>query len=691
MDRSYDFKRRTTHWQQALGPAPSDASGPTPDHNTVDRFSLLSAEVFAQLHVLRKLIEPYTVVPQSSSGKEIIGGRVEIPAVPNAVGYIQAKRALFEQTDIKDVVHDTRVAGDLIKQMATSIEEELKRLRRKTFSRQLQEHRLGVVACLQHSLKAVQAAVEQYERYRLKVETNLTAALRAMTEDLVKEIRMRKGMSSEVKQDKLVIAEDYLKLFVEERGRGAPAAGADGATQPASSAASPRSSPVDGAQVFGRRSPSFQGSPHPGNVEYGDAERGYDAQTLEMQHKALVDRVEQSIQASELNTINNVQQRLSEISSMFEQFSGTLAVQLDMFESISANVLESLSNIETTESTLQKSNEEGMSYYQLMMCYSFARASVALEAGKVVLVAVALNVLDEGVALLLEEQVRLVVHVVEDAGSKVEVLHLLDLANLLEHVAASLLDERVVALLVPETAVLEVLADALDAVVAAGGPGLELAGPAVLRRLVGGAVVAETEAKRSLPSTLKTLTGAAPFLPDGGHAVGDAADGNAVALVLVADGGGDGVAVVAAGEDCLGVAHGGHVHGGVEVALGGGALAEEGDGAGALLGELQRVAGAGGVRELGSEGGADGVDVALPLGVGDGHLAALALVAAVREELVQRVVHGEALAVEHAELAGKGVGAAQGPTYRYWPKMWSSGCSARPQPICMASSPWFWM
>ncbi|GBE58741.1 polyribonucleotide nucleotidyltransferase [Babesia ovata] len=388
MDRSYDFKRRATHWQMMMREATRDTQAASPEHQTVDRFSVISADVFAQLRTLKEIISPYTVLAHAGHGsKESIGGHVKIPLLPNAMGYIHAKRALFEQTDIKDIVHDTRHAGDLIKQMATSIEEELKRMRRGTISRQLQEHRLGVIACLQHTLKAVESAVEEYERYRLKVETNVTASLRLMTENQVKEYRIRKGYGAEGSADKQIIAQDYLKLFMEESNRGSTLARGDGSAAQgsesvsASTSSSPRLGPSMHAGTITpalRRQPSVQMPHMPVYMDYVDAPQEQNTQVLQMQHKNLVAHVQQSIQANELKTINGVQQRLSEISSMFEQFSGTLAVQLDMFESINANVLESLSNIETTETSLKKADTEGMPYYQLLMCYSFIGSAVFL-------------------------------------------------------------------------------------------------------------------------------------------------------------------------------------------------------------------------------------------------------------------------------------------------------------------------
>lgn len=104
---------------------------------------------------------------------------------------------------------------------------------------------------------------------------------------------------------------------------------------------------------------------------------------------------------------------------------------------------------------------------------------------------------------------------------------------------------------------------------------------------------------------------------DGVDAVSDPAARDAVAPVLFQGGRRDGVAVVAADEDDGAGAGGGDVEGGVEVALAGGAFAEVAgyDALGevwVLEGlEFESVGGAGGLGDLGREGGGDCVLVDL--------------------------------------------------------------------------------
>ncbi|ORM39898.1 uncharacterized protein BXIN_1344 [Babesia sp. Xinjiang] len=383
MDRTADFKRRVIHFMRVSPPIPTEDRTTTSEHYAVDRFSLISANVFSQLQTLSKLVEPYTVVIPTGASRDLVGGEVDIPLAANPICFIQNKRRLFEQTDIKDIVNDIRVAGDLVKQMSNSIEEELKRSKNKTISRQLQEHRIGVIACLQHKLKTVQTDVEEYERYRLKVETNLNVALRVMTENRVKEYRM--DQSQHDNAEKHIISEDYLNLFVKDNGGVNTARKTDAISRSncgiLSPAASPQIGATDASAIISARSRQMAMLPDSrfaAQLDYMDAPSEQDLQMLEMQHKALVQRVNESVQAAEISTIDGVQRRLSEISSMFEQFSGTLAVQLDMFECINANVMESLSNIETTENSLKKTDNEGMSFLQLMMCYSFVGTAIFL-------------------------------------------------------------------------------------------------------------------------------------------------------------------------------------------------------------------------------------------------------------------------------------------------------------------------
>ena len=98
---------------------------------------------------------------------------------------------------------------------------------------------------------------------------------------------------------------------------------------------------------------------------------------------------------------------------------------------------------------------------------------------------------------------------------------------------------------------------------------------------------------------------------DGVDAVTDAAAGDAVAAVLLDGCGGDGEAVVATDEDYGAGARGCDVEGGVEVSFAGGTFSEVAGydsrwDLGVLEGlELECVGGAGGLRNLGSEGGRD--------------------------------------------------------------------------------------
>jgi len=156
---------------------------------------------------------------------------------------------------------------------------------------------------------------------------------------------------------------------------------------------------------------------------------------------------------------------------------------------------------------------------------------------------------------------------------------------------------------------------------------------------------------------------------EGGDAVACAARRDAVAPVLVAGGRRDGVAVVAAEEDAGDLAGGGDVEGCVEVAFRGGAFAKVAHRHSLLLVgvlqvlHLEGVGGARGVRDLGREGRADGVDVELLGAVVDGHVAAEAVVFGVGEELVHE--HGECKAALQvyagfAVLAEGDVGGVEG-------------------------------
>ncbi|KAK1444410.1 hypothetical protein BgAZ_103160 [Babesia gibsoni] len=377
MDRSFDFQRSANHWHSVLHQASKPLVDTAAEDNVIDRFSLISSSVFTQLQALDSLLSPYVASSVTgTSGKEHIGGLVKMPRTQNLMHYIQAKRVLFEQTDIKDIVHDARLAGDLIKQMQASIDEQ-RRKSGQVVSKHLHEHRLGVIACLQHVLKSVHNAVEEYERYRLNIETNVNSTLGIMKESKRKSYRLMKEEEQMDDGNKATISNGYLSLFYAEavkQDSKAPSETSATAMEEASAPPSPTLMPAQPPTSMPPQSRKNQQLPtyiNQLNIESLEPMREDELMMMQQEHKTIVTKVHESMQMSELNTINNVQQRLSEISSMFEQFSGTLAVQLDMFESINANVMESLSNIEKTEDNLQKAEKENIPYHQLLMCYAF--------------------------------------------------------------------------------------------------------------------------------------------------------------------------------------------------------------------------------------------------------------------------------------------------------------------------------
>ncbi|EDO08379.1 putative integral membrane protein [Babesia bovis T2Bo] len=376
MDRSSVYKRRVAHYVRVIGLKPSDDGSV---HSAVDRFSVISSNVFIQLQTLHKLVEPYTVYVPLNAPKHLVGGYVETPKCSNVIAFIYNKRRLFGDTNIKDIVHDIRTAGDLIKHLSSGIEAEIKKSQESKVSRHLQEHRIGVIACLQHMLKLVQSYIEEYERYRLKFETTSSLALRIMTENCLKSLKT--SVTREEEETTNSIAKEYLQLFMgDHTGKAVDVLHENTSVQTPVAAAGqlPPSEFTGSLTSKSRHSGHSTDSVVATRMEYLETPSDHDVQMLEMQHKALVQRVNESVQAAELSTIDGVQQRLTEISSMFEQFSGTLAVQLDMFECINANVMESLSNIETTETSLKKTESQGMSFMQQMMCYSFMGSALFL-------------------------------------------------------------------------------------------------------------------------------------------------------------------------------------------------------------------------------------------------------------------------------------------------------------------------
>ncbi|AFZ81560.1 hypothetical protein BEWA_009740 [Theileria equi strain WA] len=246
----------------------------------------------------------------------------------------------------------------------------------------LEEHRRGIVRCLNHVLQLVRNNLQEYERFRLKTESSLTNCMKTMTENISEyHILNASGNNSST------ISRSYISCFIPSMDSSYPSNPEENTSDEMSYGSdlgnSGAVSPIPGIIA----KPSGKGLKTPNRGNYSPVRHRLngiemnDQQISDItikQHETLINNISDEIQANELNTINNVQQRLTEISSMFEKFTGTLVEQLDLFENINANVIESISNIEKTQDSLKKANNDGMPLYHIIMCYSFLGLSVLL-------------------------------------------------------------------------------------------------------------------------------------------------------------------------------------------------------------------------------------------------------------------------------------------------------------------------
>ncbi|KAK2194556.1 Target SNARE coiled-coil homology domain, partial [Babesia duncani] len=367
MDRSYDFKRTGIYWKTVL-----QIDTETLHHGdtlgSVDRFSILSSAVFTQLQLLEAITEPYEFKYNAIPGsKTISNGELYVKRHPNVIKYMQTKREAFNKVGIANIVHDTQVVGELIQQLKDGVSKEISKC--KDNNQSVSDYRNGVIQCLSYLFQIVRNNVQEYERFRLKTESFAKAALKVMNENLTRprEIKIDRNDSDAAN---FTIPRSYLNHFIKYTPE-TPSETSEVPDDIDESYNVPKEKsqelpPVANHANFNVPKSNVQRlyQTLDPSLDLEGSNRDEQSQVLVMQHERLMTRIQDEMHTLELNTINNVQQRLAEISSMFEKFTGTLAEQLDMFENINANVRESLSNIATSETHLKKKQEEGLSHFQ---------------------------------------------------------------------------------------------------------------------------------------------------------------------------------------------------------------------------------------------------------------------------------------------------------------------------------------
>uniref|UniRef100_A0A3B0MYJ6 t-SNARE coiled-coil homology domain-containing protein n=1 Tax=Theileria annulata TaxID=5874 RepID=A0A3B0MYJ6_THEAN len=381
MDKSCDFRTKSLYWYSTITGGLDPPTHPSFDETIVDRYSAISALLFNRLLSFDSIVSPYIILNNEQTFKNNPYGNLILPKVPNLVHFINSKRLVFNKIGIESIVHDTKVIGDFINQL----EDTMKSGKEPGNKGPIRQHREGIISCLRYIFQIVRDNVQNYERLKLKYDSTIDNYMKVMSENLT-------GISSLDDNSSIdSIPNSYLQHFV-------PSQKADllhilyvdpedDKTKPSPNNDQPPTdydvNIVGITRSLGENLGSLRYEKGSYNIatSFFDQTEMNDEQisgTLMMQYAKTVSNIKDQLKATELSTINNVQQRLSEISSMFEKFTGTMVGQMGLFENINANVMESITNIEKTHETLKKTSKERLPYHHLILCYVLVGLSIFL-------------------------------------------------------------------------------------------------------------------------------------------------------------------------------------------------------------------------------------------------------------------------------------------------------------------------
>ncbi|EAN32071.1 putative integral membrane protein [Theileria parva strain Muguga] len=385
MDKSCDFRTKSLYWYSAITGNSDPPSRPSFDETIVDRYSAISALLFNRLLSFDSIVSPYIILNNEQTFKSNPYGNLILPKISNLILFIKSKRLSFNKIGIELIVHDTKVIGDFINQLEQTI----------TSSKEsgnkgaIRKHREGIISCLRYIFQIVRDNVQNYERLKLKYDSTIDNYMKVMSENLT-EINSLDDTSSVDS-----IPNSYLQHFVpseksdlshilyvdpEDDKPKPPSQNQNNTVQP----------PIDHdvniiglTRSLGENLGSLRYEKGSYNIatNFLDQSEMNDEQisgTLMMQYAKTVNNIKDHLKATQLSTITNVQQRLTEISSMFEKFTGTVVGQMGLFENINANVMESITNIEKTHETLKKTSKERLPYHHLILCYALVGLSIFL-------------------------------------------------------------------------------------------------------------------------------------------------------------------------------------------------------------------------------------------------------------------------------------------------------------------------
>ncbi|UKK02895.2 hypothetical protein MACK_002993 [Theileria orientalis] len=401
MDRSYDFKRKYLYWYSVLKNDSDQLNNSYSEDSNLDRYSIVSSLLFNRLLCLESLLAPYTISNDEQTYKYNKHGVLNLPNIGNLNSYVLSKRLLFNKIGIDSIVHDSKLIGEMINQMQDTLDKD-----RTSYNKPISviNHKEGINSCLRYLFQILKDEVQNYQRLRLKFESSVSNTLKIMSENLSEVSNLDTSIISDSipnsyithfiatnikSQSHIDLSEnDDSQSYSDKSGYSSP----DPNILSISVSTNPKyglglSSNVQNKFISNSNSRSTHGSLNYDRGVYNISSNYIDesdmgtqqvTDTLVQQYARTVNSINDQIKANELQAINSVQERLTEISSMFVKLTGTVEQQNELHQLINANVQESLTNIEKTQDTLKKTSKENLPFYHRILCTALVGMSLFL-------------------------------------------------------------------------------------------------------------------------------------------------------------------------------------------------------------------------------------------------------------------------------------------------------------------------
>nr|PVC52726.1 hypothetical protein MACL_00000559 [Theileria orientalis] len=401
MDKSYEFKRKSLYWNSVLKSDSDNLNTFYNDDSTIDRYSMLSSLLFNRLLSLESLLSPYTVFNDEQSFKFNKFGILTLPNTNNLHTFVTSKRLLFNKIGIESIVHDTMILGEMINQMDESLVNDTNKSNK---SNSLRKHREGINSCLKYLFQILKDDVQNYQRLKLKFESSVINTVKVMTENLseVRNIDSSKSNDSipntylshfiktcNKSQSDCDLSEKQMSQSISDNSEySSPDPNILGVSTSSNQKYTLRSdNNIINKDFVGNNSRLSQGSLtyergayniSSNYIDHSELDTQQVSDTLEQEHARTVNSINEQIKANELQAINSVQERLTEISSMFVKLTGTVEQQNELHQIINTNVQESITNIEKTQDSLKKTSKESLPFYHRILCTALVGLSVFL-------------------------------------------------------------------------------------------------------------------------------------------------------------------------------------------------------------------------------------------------------------------------------------------------------------------------